>query len=239
MAFIIKPEGLWNDEYVSWYISSIPFNDGFWQEILKQCHMPLYYVYLKPFSQCSDLILRLTSVIPSVFAIWIMYLIGKEHSETTAKYSAIITAVLPFLIYYSQEVRLYSLTFMLSATVLLFFIKILKNSDKKFIIWYAVTAISLIFTHVLGILYVFLLSLYLIIKKRILSQKAIFIAIPVFCLVIFFGINILKQLPAAQWWGIFSYTNILFLFSDFFSPILTNNINAPSIFYYNKEILFK
>ena len=46
------------------------------------------------------------------------------------------------------------------------------------------------------------------------------------------------MLPSSQWWGNFSYTNILFLFSDYLSPILTNNINAPNIFFYNKEDLF-
>ena len=60
---IDKPEGLWNDEYVSWFVASTPFCKGFWQEVLKQCHMPLYYLYLKPFSSGNDLILRLTSVI--------------------------------------------------------------------------------------------------------------------------------------------------------------------------------
>ena len=60
---INKLEGLWNDEYVSWFVASTPFNEGFFQEILNQCHMPLYYFYLKPFAHCSDLILRLTSVL--------------------------------------------------------------------------------------------------------------------------------------------------------------------------------
>ena len=44
------------------------------------------------------------------------------------------------------------------------------------------------------------------------------------------------MLPSSQWWGHFSYTNILFLFSDYLSPILTNNINAPKVFFYNKSL---
>ena len=95
ITYIIKPEGLWNDEYVSWMVAATPFNQGFWHEILKQCHMPLYYLYLKPFSLCNDLVLRLTSVFPSVLAIWVMYLTGREYSEKCGKYTALITAVLP------------------------------------------------------------------------------------------------------------------------------------------------
>ena len=47
LIFIDKPDGLWNDEYVSWSIASKPFTDGFWQGVVSQCHMPFYYLYLK------------------------------------------------------------------------------------------------------------------------------------------------------------------------------------------------
>ena len=38
---IVKPDGLWNDEYVAWQIASTSFSDGFFQAMLAQCHMPL------------------------------------------------------------------------------------------------------------------------------------------------------------------------------------------------------
>ena len=130
LSFINKPEGLWNDEYVSWYVANTPFSNGFWEEVIKQCHMPLYYLYLKPFAHCSDLILRITSVIPGVLAIFVMYLAGKEFSKKTALYSASITSALSFLIYYSQEVRFYSLLFFFTSLCLLFTIRLLKNNSK-------------------------------------------------------------------------------------------------------------
>ena len=238
ITFVIKPEGLWNDEYVSWLVASTPFNQGFFTEIFKQCHMPLYYLYLKPFAQFGDLILRFTSIIPSVLAIWIMYLAGKEYSEKCAKYSALITSILPFLVYYSQEVRLYSLVFLLSSLVLLFLIRCLKKPAKNNLILYTLFSLVLIFTHVLGVIFVAITTLYIVVKKKLLSPKILYISLAVLILVLPIGINILKQLPSSQWWGIFSYTNVMFLFSDFLSPILTNNINAPGVFYYNREFLF-
>lgn len=233
---INKPEGLWNDEYVSWFISSTAFKAGFLQEIVKQCHMPLYYFYLKPFSVYNDTVLRLTSVIPSIIAIYVMYLVGKEFSQKSGYICGILTSILPFLIYYSQEVRFYSLLFLLSALSLLFLIKLSKGENywKCFII----TSIFILLTHVLGGIYVGLCLLYLAYKKKKLSTKILFLTlIPLLCIVPF-GINILKMLPSSQWWGDFSYTNILFLFSDYFSPILTNNINAPKTFFYSNNLLF-
>ena len=94
ISFLNKPEGLWNDEYVSWFISSVPFSEGFWSEVLKQCHMPLYYLFLKPFTGCSDLILRLTSVLVGVLAIPVMYLVGKEFSKKCGIISALITTAM-------------------------------------------------------------------------------------------------------------------------------------------------
>ena len=238
MINIVKPEGLWNDEYVSWMISATSFSDGFWSEVIKQCHMPIYYLYLKPFAQCSDLILRLTSVIPSVIAIPVMYLLGKEYSEKAGVFAATITAVLPFLVYYSQEVRFYSLLFLLSALTLLFAVKIIKNNCAKYRIFYTASACTVIFTHVLGFIYIITLTAYLIYKTRKINIKYFIFGVFILILALPLGILILKQSPSAQWWGIFSYTNIMFLFSDFLSPILSNNVNAPPIFFYNTHPLF-
>lgn len=233
---IIKPEGLWNDEYVSWFIASTPFKEGFWHEVLKQCHMPLYYLYLKPFAGCSDLILRLTSVFPSILAIPVMYLIGKEFSKKTGYLCAGITAILPFLVYYAQEVRFYSILFLFSALSLLFVIKLVKGKNAW--LGYIISVILILFTHVLGGIYVILTLFYILYKRKLLFFKIILGIFLGILLILPFGINILKMIPSSQWWGSFSYTNILFLFSDYFSPILTNNTNAPQVFFYNNNILF-
>ena len=81
---IVKPEGLWNDEYVSWLVASVPFNEGFWAEVFKQCHMPLYYIYLKPFAGFNDTVLRISSVLPSIISSYIMYLVGKDSNSKSS-----------------------------------------------------------------------------------------------------------------------------------------------------------
>lgn len=233
---IDKPEGLWNDEYVSWFVASTPFKEDFLGEILKQCHMPLYYFYLKPFSGCSDLVLRLTSLLPSLIAIPIMFLVGKEFSKKSGYICAGITATLPFLVYYSQEVRFYSLLFLFSAISLLFLVRIIKGENRW--LGFGISSALILLTHVLGILYVGFSLAYIAYKKNKLSKKIIFSIILAGLIILPLGTNILKMLPSSQWWGHFSYTNILFLFSDYLSPILTNNVNAPNVFFYSKNMLF-
>ena len=237
LSFINKPEGLWNDEYVSWYVANTPFREGFWQEVLKQCHMPLYYLYLKPFTHFSDIVLRLTSVVPSVLAIVVMYLLGKEYSKKLGLICATITSVLSFLIYYAQEVRFYSLLFLFSALALFATIKLIKNTSKKNVIFYCISMILILLTHVLGGIFVLFNTLYVFYKKKCFSKKILLYVLSCAVFLLPFGLNILKMLPSSQWWGHFSYTNILFLFSDYLSPILTNNINAPTVFFYNKSLV--
>lgn len=233
---IDKPEGLWNDEYVSWFVASTPLLKGFWKEVFQQCHMPLYYLFLKPFANSSDLILRLTSTFCGLCSIPVMFLIGKEFSKKCAFFMAILTAISPFLIYYSQEVRFYSLLFLLSALSLLFTIRLVNN--KKAIWGYIISNTLIIFTHILGFIYVLFNLGYVLYKKKYFSQKLILSLTIALIVLIPFGTNILKMIPSSQWWGNFSYTNILFLFSDFISPILTNHINAPQQFFYSRNFLY-
>ncbi|MBQ6516450.1 glycosyltransferase family 39 protein [bacterium] len=248
---IIKPEGLWNDEYVSWYIANIPLGSDFWAAVKTQCHMPLYYFYLKFMMLLggnSDLFLRITSVIPAVIAIPVMYFAGVEldkENKNVARVSAIITAVSSFLIYYSQEVRLYSLLFLFSALAWLFALKTINNLSKKNIAGFIIFNLLIILTHTIGFVFVFFNVVYLFSKlwsqKQISSKKIIVISSVI-------GLPLLISLPLilntfsmsgiAQWWGKFTIRNIGFLMTDYFSPVLTNLVNAPNTFFYKHDFVF-
>ena len=155
---IVKPDGLWNDEYVAWQIASTSFSDGFVQAMLAQCHMPLYYLYLKmcmAIGGSGDTFLRLTSLVPGVLSIIVMYFVGLQDSKKTALYASILTAISSFLIYYSQEVRLYSLLFLFSALVLLYLLKYLKEKSLTNILGLLIFNFAIMFTHTIGFVFVF------------------------------------------------------------------------------------
>ena len=239
LIFIDKPDGLWNDEYVSWYISQKPFFTEFWQGILSQCHMPLYYIYLKIFTSIfgnSDLLLRLTSVLPGIIAIPLMYKIGKENNSATGYFCAVFTAISAFLIYYSQEVRFYSLLFLLSAFNLLYTIRLYKDINTKNIVLYIISNLLILCTHTIGFIYVFFNLLAVSInhfknyKKQILTLWS-FIGISVITLSPLV-IKIFTTKSFSQWWGHYSISKLGFLFTDWFSPVITNLTNAPDNFLY-------
>lgn len=244
-AFLNKTEGLWNDEYVSYLIASQPLFKAFWQAVLTQCHMPLYYIYLKMtmfIFNDSDIVLRSSSVLAGTLAVVMMYFAGKIKDTKTGLISALLTAISSFLIYYSQEVRLYSLLFLFSATTLYATLKLLKEQNKTNIILYIVSNLLVILTHTIGFVYVGLnlvfVSIFLFQKHKNTIIKLWAWIIAGLILVSPLIVQILTKETFSQWWGHFTISKLGFLITDYFSPILTNLVNAPDAFFYDKSLKF-
>lgn len=254
-----KFEGLWNDEYVSYMIASIPYEQGFFKEMFLHCHMPFYYLYLKLFMLVgdSDLILRFSSVVAGLLSIIAMFFAGKacckdkeegkEEGKTNSDKNfpllcALLTCTSAFLIYYSQEVRLYTILFLFSSLNLIATIKLLRYQKPQNIIFYLLTAFLILFTHTIGIIYVGFNLLFVSIALFKTNKKQITILwcglALLFSLFIPQIISILKTKAFVQWWGNFSFAQIGFLFTDYFSPILTNLVNSPNNFFYDKSPVF-
>lgn len=249
LLFIDKPDGLWNDEYLSWQIASVPLGKNFINAVLAQCHMPFYYLYLKFFVHFfgnSDLMLRLTSVPVGTLAIISMYFVGKElKDEKLGVLTAAFAALSSFLIYFSQEVRFYELLFLFSSLSLLYTIKLGKNQNKQNTILYIILNLFIILTHTLGFVFVIFnmafMSFWLLKtddryrKTIVLSWGALFLIL-LSCFTI--ALKTFSSHPLSQWWGHFSFADIGFFFTDYFSPVLTNIVSAPENFFYNFKISF-
>lgn len=240
---INKPDGLWNDEYVSWMISATPFGHGFVNAVKSQCHMPFYYLYLKFFMTFlgqSDLALRLTSTFAGIISIVAMFFVGKEKDEKTGLFCAGFSAISSFLIYYSQEVRLYSVLFLFSALALLYLIRTVKQPNKKNLILCTIFNFLILFTHTIGFVFVFFnlvflsFNLYKQFKKLVITIWGIILGLCIFTAPL--AVKIMTTQAFSQWWGHFSISKIGFLFTDYFSPLLTNLTNAPDNFFYAKGL---
>lgn len=248
LIFIDKPEGLWNDEYISWAIASIPLGKSFINAVVSQCHMPFYYLYLKFFIHFfgnGDLMLRLTSVLAGVLSILGMYFAGKEFKdEKLGILCASITALSSFLIYFSQEVRFYQILFLFSSLSLLFTLRLVKNQNKFNFIFYLISNFLIIFTHTIGFVFVFFNMAFvssMLIKNEKFKKPIVvtWSSAVLFCLVIYFlAPKIFAGHVLSQWWSAFSISKLGFLITDYFSPILTNIVSAPDNFFYNFTFLF-
>ncbi len=242
--FLDKPEGLWNDEYVSWFIASQKDFSQFFSVMFKNCHTPFYYFFLKLWMiifKDSDISLRLSSVFISVLNVFVMYFTGKELKNTNlGLLCAFLTAISSFNIYFAQEVRLYSLIFFFSSLTILFFIKTLKKQSKKNLLLYFIFNAFLCTTHTLGIIFssfsILILSIYLYkyndeykskFKNIIKIFKYIFPFLIVIAIISPFLYTIAFSNSLSQFWSYFSISKIFFNLSDYFSPIQINIINSP------------
>ena len=188
----------------------------------------------------SDLLLRLTSVLAGVLSIPIMYFVGKEKDENTGLTCAGFSAISSFLIYYSQEVRIYAILFLFSALSLLYTIKCIKNPNKQNFILYVISNFLILFTHTIGFVFVFFnliilsINLFKQFKKVITTVWISIFAGGILLTPLIFKIFTTKSF--SQWWGHFSISKIGFLFTDYFSPVLTNLTNAPDNFLYAPKL---
>ncbi len=242
---IDKDGGLWNDEYVSWAIANIPLGKSFVQAVFNQCHMPFYYLYLKFFNLFSnnDTFLRITSVIPAIASIPVMYLVGKEKNKLTGLMCCLFTALSSYLVYFSQEVRFYSLLFLFSALSLYFTVRLVKKPRKRNLVGLLISNFLILFTHTIGFVFVFFDLLYITYKLRKLYKKFILYTwtmtgvflltvLPLIVKILFFSGSM------SQWWTSLTFKRILQVFCDFYTPVIGNvtvvenihGINVDSVF---------
>lgn len=91
-----------------------------------------------------------------------MFFLGQElFSAKVGIYASLLTAVLPFHIYYSQEVRPYSLLFLLSALSYYSLLKFKKRKNIKWGLLYVLPTSCMLYTHYFGFLVLFAQLVYL------------------------------------------------------------------------------
>jgi len=185
-------QSLWMDEA----ISAVVVKNYSLLEIITRfapadTHPPLYYMMLRLWTlvfNYSEISLRFPSVIFGVLTVFIVYKIGERFSKKTAIYSTLLTSIAPLLIYYSQEARMYSLSTLLTAMVVLIFL-------KKQWLTLSVLILLLAITDYLPLLVLLPFWIYLVSfernKKNIL--KFIKASIPTIIFIMFWFPTFLKQ----------------------------------------------
>jgi mannosyltransferase len=109
--FRIDTQSLWYDEGISAHQLTRSFPDILRASAL-DTHPPLYYWTLKAWGDAlggGDIALRSLSALWGVVAVVLTFLIGRRlFGSVAASVAAVLVAVSPLAIYYSQEVRMYA-----------------------------------------------------------------------------------------------------------------------------------
>lgn len=160
--YSLTSQSVWGDEAMWVYFSQLSVSENILLTS-QDFHMPLYNIILHYWITVFGLgedALRSLSAIFGILGVVMAYLVGKKlFNSRVGLYSAVLLAVSSFHIYYSQQIRPYSLLALLGLVSFYFFIDCLNKDSKNKNLgniwpyaWYFLAAGMLMYTHVFGLL---------------------------------------------------------------------------------------
>ncbi len=154
-------QSLWLDEATQGFLSKKSLY-SIWFERIGDFHPPLSYILYHFWIQfgTSEIWLRLLPVIFGVATVFTVYkLVEKLFNKEHALFSALLLATAPYHIYYSQEIRMYSMATFFAVVSMFYFI-----SAKS--LGYVFSTVALIYTHYMGGFLIIAQIGYLFVYKR-------------------------------------------------------------------------
>ncbi len=143
IRFIALDQSLWLDEAITANVVQSSYSEILTEFSPVDFHPPLYYWTLKIWSTFfgrSEVGLRSLSVLFSLIAGYFIFRVGKlVKDERVGIWSAAFFLFNPLVIYYSQEARMYLLATMLIALNLWSLLEMRSNSNKRWIVLFAVS----------------------------------------------------------------------------------------------------
>jgi mannosyltransferase len=119
--------------------------------IAEDVHVPLYHMLLHfwrvGFGE-NIAVARTLSLLFFLGTIPAMYFVGRAaFNSLVGMFAAFLTAISPFLNWYGNEARMYSMLTLLSLINQYFFLQIFRTNDKRAWIGYGITAVVGMYTH--------------------------------------------------------------------------------------------
>lgn len=148
--FRVGTQSQWNDEAISTIISGSTVNQII-ANVFHTRHPPGYYLLLHFWGEWlgrGDAALRLFSVAAGILSLVTIYLLGRSlFGAKTGLWAMAITALMPFHIYYSQEIRSYAILFLFSSLLSLAAVKIYRYQETRYWLLYTMTAVAGLYMH--------------------------------------------------------------------------------------------
>ncbi|MDD4483202.1 MAG: glycosyltransferase family 39 protein [Methanoregula sp.] len=180
---------LWLDEAATYNFSVNSFADIWGITAGGEFNPPLFHwaEHIMLMFGNNEVILRFVPALLGVLSIPVFYLVGKEFLDrNTGILAAAACAVSPFLIYYSQEARAYSMMLFFVALATFFFLKAMKSGNRIQWIWFGVFSALAFWTHFYAFVMIAALVLYALIvwapkiRKEFNNLKLLVLGVIVF-----------------------------------------------------------
>ena len=141
---------LWLDEAVSYTITNTESLSAVWTGAFNDHHAPLFFIieWIIHFISTSEFWLRVPSALAGTVTIPVIYFLGKELSnENVGLVAALLLAVSPYHIYYSQEARMYAFVVLFVTLAYYLFFKASRSSDGRYWVLMWLSCAAAFYTH--------------------------------------------------------------------------------------------
>lgn len=238
--FLDKPSGFWYDELVTFNQIMLPsVKDVFLNVIETDIHFPLYQILLHYWVKVlgnSELIIRLFSVVVGTLACFVAYFTGNKKQGLICM---LLFAINSFLIYYSQEARMYSLLVLFSTLNIVSLLKIEQTQKKWAYSLWVLSSLGMIYTFLLSIIYVAIQVVAYVIYRWKEDKKAfIFTALgtTVLCLPLVIIVALKSSTYSTYVHGFYTdFSSLFVMLQNFFTPMLlgigTNPVHYAGTFF--------
>lgn len=153
-VYHLAAQSLSGDEAFSFWISTLRLSETVHYAVTIDVHPPLYYFILHYWMLLfgtSAFAMRLLSALFGVLAIPMIYLVGRQlFNKEAGLVGALILAISPLNVIYSQDARMYSLMVLLGLLSTYFFLRFLQKSNGLVAAAYILSTTLLLYTHVYG-----------------------------------------------------------------------------------------
>ncbi|MEI6831368.1 MAG: glycosyltransferase family 39 protein [Candidatus Omnitrophota bacterium] len=166
-------KSLWYDEACSLNLAAYNWMDIFFSHnVITHIPRPFYFILLKLWVGLfgyTEIAVRSLSVIFGILSIILIYKLARILFGVSAGLiSAFILSISPYNIYYSQQVRYYTLFLFLCLLSMVIFVKLIRNNNLSLRVMYILTNILILYTLPVGV-YILVLQniLFLVFKNKI------------------------------------------------------------------------
>ena len=150
------PRGIWLDEAITIHQAHLSLHDMFRSLYYGDRQPPLYHLTLwltiRAFGD-GEFAVRLPSLIAGTLVIPVLYEMGRElYDRRTGLIAGAFAAASPLLVWYSQEVRMYSFVTLFGLLALLTQLRVIRNPTMGNWAAYILATAALLWSHYFGLL---------------------------------------------------------------------------------------
>ncbi|TGL90254.1 dolichyl-phosphate-mannose--protein mannosyltransferase [Leptospira congkakensis] len=179
----LNRQSLWGDELYSVYASSLMNWSDFWAYLAEDPHPPLFQIllsfWIRLLPDFTEFSVKLFPVAISVVNLIFLWILTKSWAKPKRFLFLFLISFSPGAIYYSQELRSYSLLLCLSSMIVVLFANLDLEAHKR-IRLFSLMLLSVLISYVHLFGFIFVGSLYFIfwlrfVLKRFVEAKLVFL----------------------------------------------------------------